>query len=356
MPLPFHPPAFWNEAPGSPGTATRILTPVAAVAARLAERRQGFATPEAPPIPVVSIGNLVLGGQGKTPVAMAVAERLHAQGLQAHLVCRGYGGTETGPHLVEPESDSFRKVGDEALLLAQVAPTWVARDRAAGVRAAKVAGAQIAVLDDAHQTTSVRKTVSILVVDSEYGLGNERVMPAGPLRERANSGYRRATAIALIGRGPYKPGASLPVLHARIKPVFAGLSFSAAKVFAFAGIGRPEKFFATMRGLGATLVKTEAFPDHHPYRALTVQRMIRDASFLGAMLVTTEKDYVRLPPRLRSTITMQKIRMEFEDVDALDRALAPAVGLVKEPHDPEAKEGDEGQPPAQAPDVLETGD
>ena len=356
MPLPFHPPAFWNEPPGSPSTATRILSPLAAVAARLAERRQGSATPESPPIPVVSIGNLVLGGQGKTPVAMAVAERLHALGHEAHLVCKGYGGTETGPHRVEPETDSFHRVGDEALLLAQVAPTWVARDRAAGVLAAEAAGARIAVLDDAHQTMSVRKAVSILVVDSEYGLGNGRVIPAGPLRERAQSGYRRATAIALIGGGSFKPETSLPVLHAKIKPVFAGLSFSAAKVFAFAGIGRPEKFFATMRGLGATLVKAEAFPDHHPYRALTVQRMIRDASFLSAMLVTTEKDYVRLPPRLRSSITMQKIRMEFEDMDALDRALAPAVRLVKGPRDPEKMEGDDGPSPVPAPDVLETGD
>ena len=355
MPLPFHPPAFWSEPPGSPGTATRILSPLGAVAARLAERRQKSAKPESPPIPVVSIGNLVVGGQGKTPVAIAVAERLRAQGLEAHLVCSGYGGTEKGPHLVEPETDNFRRVGDEALLLAQVAPTWVARDRAAGVRAAEAAGAGIAVLDDAHQARSIRKTVSILVVDSEYGMGNGRVMPAGPLRERTESGYRRATAIALIGTGPFKPEASLPVLHARIKPVFAGLSFSAAKVFAFAGIGRPEKFFATMRRLGATLVKAESFPDHHPYRALTVQRMIRDASFLGAMLVTTEKDYVRLPPRLRSTITMQKIRMEFEDEDALDQALAPAVNLVKGPVDSGESEGDEGPSPTSAPDAPETG-
>ena len=301
------------------------MAPLGSVVGRLAERRQRTASPESPPIPVVSIGNIVLGGQGKTPLAIAIAERLRDQGLGVHLVCRGYGGAERGPHRVDPDADSFRKVGDEALILAQVAPTWVARDRAAGVRAAHAAGADIAVLDDAHQNTTMRKAVSILVIDSEYGFGNGRVLPAGPLREPASSGLRRATAIALVGTGAYAPDTELPVLRARLKPVFAGLSFSAAKVFAFAGIGRPEKFFATMRGLGATLVKAESFPDHHPYRVLTVQRMIRDASFMSAMLVTTEKDYVRLPPGLRSQITMQKVRMAFEDEDALDRALAPAV-------------------------------
>ncbi len=329
MPLPFHPPAFWSEPPDQPGLATRLLGPLGAVAGRMAERKQGSAKPETTPIPVISIGNLVAGGQGKTPLAIAIAERLRGQGLEVHLLCRGYGGTEAGPHRVDPDRDSFRSVGDEALLLAQAAPAWVAKDRAAGVRAAHAAGAEIAVLDDAHQLTSLRKAVSILVIDSEYGFGNGRVLPAGPLRESVASGMKRATAISLVGAGPFEPETDLPVLRMKLRPLFAGMSFSAAKVFAFAGIGRPEKFFATLRKLGATLVKAESFPDHHPYRVLTVQRMVRDASFLGAVLVTTEKDYVRLPPRLRSGITMQKVRMVCEDEDALDRVLEPAVRLVE---------------------------
>ena len=338
MPLPFQPPAFWSEPPDQPSLATRLLSPLGAVAARMAARAQASAVPETPPIPVISIGNLVAGGQGKTPLAVAIAERLRSQGLQVHLLCRGYGGTEAGPHRVDPERDSFRSVGDEAMLLAQAAPAWVAKDRAAGVRAAHAAGAEIAVLDDAHQHASLRKAVSILVVDTEYGFGNGRVHPAGPLRESVASGLKRATAIALVGGGPFAPETELPVLRMKLRPVFAGMSFSAAKVFAFAGIGRPEKFFATLRGLGATLVKKESFPDHHPYRVLTVQRMIRDASFLGAILVTTEKDFVRLPPRLRSGITMQKVRMVCEDEDALDRVLAPAVRLVARGDDPNEAE------------------
>ncbi len=323
--MPFRPPEFWSEPPDRPGPLTRLLGPAGALAGRLAERRQRAAKPETPPIPVVSIGNLALGGQGKTPLAVAVAERLTEQGLAAHLVCRGYGGRQREPHRVDPETDSYRLVGDEALLLAQAAPTWVSVDRAAGVRAAHRAGAEIAILDDAHQNRLVEKAVSIVVVDSEFGFGNGRVFPAGPLRERVGSGLRRASALALVGAGPFEPETDLPVLRMKLKPVFAGLSFSAAKVFAFAGIGRPERFFATLRSLGATLVRTESFPDHHPYRALTVQRMIRDASFHGATLVTTEKDYVRLPPRLRSGIVMQKVRMAPEDEDELDRVLAPAV-------------------------------
>ncbi len=328
MPLPFHPPTFWSKPPGSPSLAGRLLSPLGMAVGRLAEKKQRRANPDPSPIPVVSIGNLVLGGQGKTPLAIAVAERLRDQGLDVHLVCKGYGGTEKGTHRVDPDADSFLRVGDEALLLAQAAPAWVAQDRAAGVRAAHKAGAEIAVLDDAHQTTSVHKDVSLVVIDSEYGLGNGRVMPAGPLRERGESGIARATAIALIGPGPFAPETDLPVVHAKLRPVFAGMSFSAAKVFAFAGIGRPEKFFATLRGQGATLVKTVSFPDHHPYRVLTVQRMIRDAGVMGAILVTTEKDYVRLPRRLRSGITMQKVRMAFENEEALDQALSAAVELA----------------------------
>ena len=323
MPLPFRPPGFWQGSPARPGVAVRLLQPVSWLVGWLAERRLRLAVAAPPPVPVISVGNLVVGGQGKTPLAMALATHLQAAGQTPHLVSRGYGGSLRGPHRVDAAADSWRQVGDEALLLAQTAPTWIARDRAAGVEAAARAGADLVILDDAHQTRSVRPTVSLVVIDAAFGLGNGRVLPAGPLREPAESGLRRAAAVVLVGSGPYRPEGGPVVLRAELEPVYAGLTLASTRVFAFAGIGRPEKFFATLRGLGARLVRTESFPDHHPYRTLTVQRMIRDASALNAILVTTEKDHVRLPAGLRSGITMQKVRMTLKDEAALEPVLAP---------------------------------
>jgi len=182
------------------------------------------------------------------------------------------------------------------------------------------------VLDDAHQNVSVQKAVSLVVVDSETGFGNGRVLPAGPMREPSAMGLARADALVLIGTGDFRVlETECTVLRAKFAPVYAGMNLAGRRLFAFAGIARPEKFFDTLRELGGRLVRTEAFPDHCPYPMLTVQRMIRDASLLDATLVTTEKDYVRLPPNRRSGIVMQKVRLQFEDEGQLDAVLKPAV-------------------------------
>lgn len=318
-------PGFWHDPPAEPGPWTRLLSPLGAATARVAARRHARIRRTAEPVPVVSVGNLVQGGQGKTPLAVAIAELLAARGLPVHFVTRGYGGRERGPYRVDPERDSHRRVGDEPLLLAAVAPTWVSRDRGRGVAAATKAGARIAVLDDGHQTVSVSKTVSLLAIDADYGFGNGRVFPAGPLRERVTSGLARADAILLTGEGAFRPDSSLPVIRARFRPVATGMAYGGTRVFAFAGIARPSKFFDTLAATGATILRRESFPNHHRYAPLTVLRMIRDASALGALLVTTEKDAVRIPPQYRTSISVLKLRTEFENAGMLDRVLEPAI-------------------------------
>jgi tetraacyldisaccharide 4'-kinase len=280
---------------------------------------------------VVCVGNLVAGGPGKTPVALALAAHLVSRGIAVHFVTRGYGGRLGGPVRVDPGSHDAAAVGDEALLLAAQAPCWVARDRVHGVRAAVAAGAQIVVLDDGFQNPGIAKTLSFLVVDAVYGFGNGRVIPAGPLRESRARGLARAHAVVLLGADaqrclePLGIGQTLPVLHAALRPV-AGERLVGARLLAFAGIGRPEKFFSTLRELGAELVATRSFPDHHPYRAGEIGRLLRAAERAEACLVTTAKDIVRVPPQMRATIEVLEVEIRWVDPAPVVELLEGVVG------------------------------
>lgn len=308
------------------------MSPLSALYEASGRLRRASTKPYQAPIPVVSVGNLALGGQGKTPLVAALAGWLADQALEVHVVSRGYGGSLHGPHRVDPNSDSYRQVGDEPLLLAFDTPTWVARHRDEGVRAAVKAGATIVLLDDAHQNPSVEKTLSLVAVDAGCGFGNGRVFPAGPLRESPAAGLARADAVVMTGDGSFAPDTDLPLIYAQVRPVRTGLAVGGARVFAFAGIARPERFFETLRREGAQLVQCETFPDHHPYRALSVQRMIRDATDRGALLVTTEKDAVRIPPSLRRSVSAFKVRMEIESKVTLESVMQPVLALACSAH------------------------
>ena len=300
-------PDFWE----ADGLLPRLLSPLSLAWSVAGAVRFALAKPYRAPIPVLCVGNLVAGGAGKTPVAIDLAQR-----LRAAVVTRGYGGSLAGP--VRVADQDFAQVGDEALLLARVAPTWVARDRAAGIRAAVEGGATAVVLDDGFQNPNVAKDLSLVVVD---GFGNGRVMPAGPLREPVRRGLERADAVVLM-RGPEEPaglGGRL-VLRARVEPMNAG-AFSGRRLVAFAGIGRPEKFFATLETLGAELVARHSFPDHHPYREAELLALRRP----DARLVTTAKDAVRLPPSLRSEVDVLEIRLVWEDEAVLASLLRTRV-------------------------------
>jgi tetraacyldisaccharide 4'-kinase len=259
----------------------------------------------------------------------ALAARLAAEGRMPAIVTRGHGGRILGPHRVDPASDTYRDVGDEPLLLAATAPVWVARDRAAGARAAAEAGADIVLLDDGFQNPGLTKTASILMVDAASGFGNGRVIPAGPLREPVAGGLARADAVVLVGSeadadrtlARWPELSRLPVIRARMVPMRTGLDLAGEPVVAFAGIGRPEKFFATLREMGADLVETHDFPDHYAYPDAILKRLVTSADRANAMLVTTEKDAVRLPPAYRREVMTVQITLELSEWEAIDAIL-----------------------------------
>jgi tetraacyldisaccharide 4'-kinase len=304
------PPDFWS----SRRVLSTLLVPagcVYALATRQRVRRSGWRAP----VPVICVGNIGVGGAGKTPVALALARMLAAAGRNPHFLTRGYRGRAAGPVRVDAARDNARAVGDEPLLLAEVAPTWVARDRAAGARAAVAAGAGCIVMDDGFQNPALAKDLALVVVDGGYGFGNERMIPAGPLREPVAAGIARADAIVLVGEdetGAAGHFAGKPVLRARIVPGEAGQRFRGKDVVAFCGIGRPEKFFATLRALGARVAEEMPYPDHHAFRDAEIMLILEVAAKHRAVAVTTEKDFARLSPDARRMIETLPVRIEFE--------------------------------------------
>ncbi len=321
-------PDFWRH----DGPPARLLSPFGWAYDATGRLRRGLVRPWRAPVPVICVGNLVAGGAGKTPVALSLAALLIARGRRPHFLSRGHGGRLAGPVRVDPDLHGAGEVGDEALLLAAVAPSWVARDRAAGARAAVADGAEIIVMDDGMQNPGLAKDLSLMVIDGGYGFGNRRVMPAGPLRETLDDGLARADAAVLIGADETGAEAALagrlPLLRARIEPLPTTEPLGGKDVLAFAGIGRPEKFFATLREMGCRLISARGFPDHHVFRAEEVAALLEHAVAAGAVAVTTAKDAVRLPPEARALVRVLEIDIAWRDEDAIatliDSALARA--------------------------------
>ncbi|MGE5477032.1 MAG: tetraacyldisaccharide 4'-kinase [Bacteroidales bacterium] len=313
-------PDFWHH----PSLASRLLAPLGSLYAWVVARRLAEAEEYRPAVPVICVGNIVTGGAGKTPVCMAVVERLRARGRQPHLLTRGYGGSEVGPRAVDPIRHDAARVGDEALLLAQCAPTWVARWRPDGALAAAEMGADILVMDDGFQNPSIAKDLSLVVVDGAYGFGNGLPMPAGPCRETVAAGLARADAVVVVGED--KAGIAgrcgdLPILQGRLVPGPEAAGFKGRKVVAFAGIGRPAKFFATLEDVGAELVATHSFPDHHAFTRAELAELVAEAERHGALLATTAKDAVRVPQDLRAALSVLTVRLEWDTPEALDLLL-----------------------------------
>ncbi len=306
-------PKFWTLR--QPNLIAQLLRPLGWVYGRATARRLRKSGYRAG-VPVICIGNLNVGGTGKTPTAIALIARLKARGVTAFVVSRGYGGTQTEPLRVEPNRHTAALVGDEPLLLSAFAPTIVAKDRAAGVRLAESLGARVILLDDGFQNPSVMKDFSIIVVDGAVGFGNGLCLPAGPLREPVAVGLARADLVLSIGAGDL----ATPHIKGQLEVLPMGMDWQGARVIAFAGIGRPQKFFDSLRAQGAHILRAEALGDHAPLSDALLSRLMADAFAQDAQLVTTEKDAVRLPERFRAHVLTLPVRLNIDDWGPIDAA------------------------------------
>jgi tetraacyldisaccharide 4'-kinase len=311
-----------------------LLSPLGALYGAMTARKMARAG-ERVAVPVICIGNFVLGGAGKTPTAIAIAKMLLQRGERVAFLSRGYGGEKrVAPLRVDPLMHGARAVGDEPLLLARVAPCYVGADRVASARAAIEQGASVLVMDDGLQSPALAKDLRLAVVDVDAGFGNGLCFPAGPLRAPVGDQARFVDAVIYIGAAEgarmktVAPGR--PHFAAHLRPdAIASAPLIGRSVLAFAGIGRPEKFFATLEAIGARVAVRQSFPDHHRFGRRELEGLAREADRRGLTLVTTEKDAVRMAPADRATIAELPVTLAFEDAKSLEKLVMAAVSAQR---------------------------
>lgn len=309
-------PSFWQEH----GFWSRLLRPVAGHYGRIVQRKLKQKARHRSRLPVICIGNVTMGGSGKTPVVDAIAQMLKEQGKHPAILMRGYGGTAKKPLWVTAETDA-RLCGDEALLHARIAPTLVSPDRALGAQHIEMNPVLTHILmDDGLQNPSLQKTVSIAVIDGKNPFGNGQLFPAGPLRETLESALPRLQALVVLGEDRLH----LATQYQFLLPVFQGKTiavngheFAGKPVIAFAGIGNPAKFFQSLADSDAVLIKTYSYADHYFYQEHDIQSMLDEAKRIGALLVTTRKDWVRLTEVQQHAIRVLDVTLQWQDESAL---------------------------------------
>ncbi|MBA5727111.1 tetraacyldisaccharide 4'-kinase [Bombella mellum] len=320
-------PSFWQKP--APTTLSNLLLPVSWITGHMARQRQKQPSLKLP-VPVLCCGNITVGGAGKTPLALYLLQQLIKRGRTPHAITRGYGGRSRRTGLIRPERDKAIDVGDETMLLARIAPTWRGPDRQASAMQAIAAGADCLLLDDGLQDPSLHKDMNILVIDGPAGLGNQRLLPAGPLRETLADALPRLHAVTLFGKDPHhiinQIPPDMPLLRGTLSAGPAIRKLQGHQIIAFAGIGRPQKFFSTLQDAGLTLLRTLTFPDHHIYSRRELKQLAQLAHAPDTVLVTTEKDYVKLPPLFQNFVTSLDIEPRWNNPalasELLDRFLA----------------------------------
>jgi tetraacyldisaccharide 4'-kinase len=327
-------PGFWWR---KAGLQAALLAPVAAGYGAITAGRMGRAGARAE-LPVLCVGNFTLGGTGKTPTVMAIAKMLAAAGERPFCLSRGYGGSIAGPKLVDAQDDHAGHVGDEAVLLARAAPTIVSHDRVAGAALAKSKGASVVVMDDGLQNPSLNKDFTLAVIDGMRGVGNTRVFPAGPLRAPLDAQLARTDALLVMGEDDgaddvvtFAEKRGLPILHGRLMPDQGAITaLKGRKVLAFAGIGNPEKFFATAVEAGVDVTHSRAFPDHHRFTAEEAAALVMDADSEGLALLTTEKDRARMTGdpalhALETQVHVLPVTLELKEPEQLQALVRQAL-------------------------------
>lgn len=324
-------PAFWHErdlrARSSAPLTRALLTPIAAIYAWAGADRIRKATPYKADIPVVCVGNLTVGGSGKTPIVAALREYFTAKGIRAASLSRGYKGELKGPLKVDFNAHTAKQVGDEPFMLSCSGEAWIGADREAAARAMSQNGVELIIMDDGHQNPTLHKDISLVVIDGGNPCGNGFVFPKGPLREPVATGLARADAVIVMGDLTHELSAlkacQKPVIHTRVVPRGPAPD---GPLVAFAGIGRPQKFFDTLKQAGGLLADAVPFPDHHFFTQDDLDWLNQLAQDREARLITTEKDYVRLTPDQREGVLAFPITAELatSDIDDLMRPVLMA--------------------------------
>ncbi len=335
-PLNFKPsrrvPKFWQKKSVFASIVPDLLLPFSVIYYSIVLFQSRRIKPEKLAVPVICAGNLTAGGAGKTPLALKIAEEIKKSSRKKiAFVSRGYGGRNKGPLQVDPSAHGAEDVGDEPLLLSRIAETWIGKDRLETAKSAVANGAEIIIMDDGLQNPTIEKDLSFAAIDGGFGIGNALVVPAGPLREPLMKGLKRANAVVFIGddKNDELPFLSryARIIRAKLQPTYAENlnveNLKGKKAIAFAGIGRPEKFFETLENIGVQLVDKIPFPDHHFYRRAELAELAARSEKLDCILITTEKDHVRLPLDFREKILALSVKLEIPDPAVFNVLLQP---------------------------------